>query len=77
MKGRDIQKYGQHILVSPRVIEEIVDTAQVLKAENLVEIGPGQVLSGLIKKINPEIKTFNISCVEHINSISQELQAVL
>jgi len=42
MTGRNIQKYGQHFLISPRVINDIVDAAEVLKAENLVEIGPGQ-----------------------------------
>lgn len=42
MTGRNIQKYGQHFLISPRVIHDIVDAADVLKAENLVEIGPGQ-----------------------------------
>ena len=42
MSPRTIQKYGQHFLVSPRVIEEIVGAAEVLKAKNLVEIGPGQ-----------------------------------
>ena len=42
MSPRTIQKYGQHFLISPRVIEEIVGAAEVLKAKNLVEIGPGQ-----------------------------------
>ena len=42
MTGRAIQKHGQHFLISPRVITEIVDAAEVLKAVNLVEIGPGQ-----------------------------------
>lgn len=42
MKGRNIHKYGQHFLISPRVISEIVGAAEVLKAQNLVEIGPGQ-----------------------------------
>ena len=42
MTGRNIQKYGQHFLISPRVINDIVDAAEVLKAENLVEIGPGR-----------------------------------
>ena len=42
MTGRNIQKYGQHFLISSRVIHDIVDAAEVLKAENLVEIGPGQ-----------------------------------
>jgi len=30
------------------------------------EIGPGRVLSGLIKRINPEVPTFNISGIENI-----------
>ncbi|MBQ8032676.1 MAG: ribosomal RNA small subunit methyltransferase A [Elusimicrobiaceae bacterium] len=42
MSGRNIQKYGQHFLISPRVINEIVDAAEVLKAPQLIEIGPGQ-----------------------------------
>ncbi len=42
MTGRTIHKYGQHFLISPRVIAEIVDAAEVLKAQNRVEIGPGQ-----------------------------------
>lgn len=42
MSGRNIQKYGQHFLISPRVIREIVDAAQVLHAKQRVEIGPGQ-----------------------------------
>ncbi len=42
MSGRDIHKYGQHFLTSPRVIAQIVDAAEVLKAQNRVEIGPGQ-----------------------------------
>ncbi len=42
MTGRNIQKYGQHFLISPRVINDIVDAAEVLKAGSLVEIGPGQ-----------------------------------
>ena len=42
MSGRELHKYGQHFLISPRVITEIVDAAEVLKTEGLVEIGPGQ-----------------------------------
>ncbi len=42
MSGRNIKKYGQHFLISPRVIDEIVDAADVLKAVQLIEIGPGQ-----------------------------------
>ena len=37
-----MQKYGQHFLVSESIINQIVDAALVLRAENLVEIGPGK-----------------------------------
>ena len=33
------------------------------------EIGPGKVLSGLIRRINPELQTFNISGIEDITQL--------
>lgn len=37
-----MQKYGQHFLVNENVITQIVDAVLLLRAENLVEIGPGK-----------------------------------
>ena len=37
-----MQKYGQHFLVNQQVIAQIADAALLLRAENLVEIGPGK-----------------------------------
>ena len=37
-----MQKYGQHFLVSEPVIAQIVDAVFLLRADNLVEIGPGK-----------------------------------
>jgi [acyl-carrier-protein] S-malonyltransferase len=34
-----------------------------------IETGPGNVLSGLIRRINREVKTINISNVENIKSL--------
>ena len=35
-----------------------------------IEIGPGKVLSGLIKRINKEVKVLNIDKVEDIQSLN-------
>lgn len=34
-----------------------------------IEIGPGNVLTGLMKRIDRELETFNISCVEHLDKL--------
>lgn len=44
------------------MIEHGVDT--------FIEIGPGKVLSGLIKRIDPEVKVMNVSTVEDILGIA-------
>ena len=36
-----------------------------------VEIGPGKVLSGLIKRINKDVKVLNIESVEDIQAIDK------
>ncbi len=37
---------------------------------NFIEIGPGKVLSGLIKRINKEVKVQSINCEEDIKNLS-------
>lgn len=40
---------------------------------NFIEIGPGKVLAGLNKKINPELKTFNIFDYNSLNTVIEEV----
>ena len=38
--------------------------------DKFIEIGPGKTLSGFIKKINPDVKTISIKCVEDIGELA-------
>ena len=38
--------------------------------DNFIEIGPGKVLAGLIKRINKQVKTISINSEDDIKSIN-------
>lgn len=54
---------AKHI-VSPVRFDKIIELLQKENVEEYIEIGPGKVLTGFIKKENREAKTFNINSVE-------------
>ena len=48
-----------------RMIADGVDT--------FVEIGPGRTLAGFMKKINRDVKVYNIGCWDDVEKVVQEL----
>jgi len=42
------------------------------KIKNFIEIGPGKVLSGLVKRILPESNSFSINSIDDINRLKNE-----
>ena len=50
-----------------RSVEYMADSG----VSTFYEIGPGRVLSGLIKRISPELQTFNVSGIENITQLAK------
>lgn len=53
---------------------QTIEKMAELGVDTIVEIGPGKVLSGLIKKINPSINVLNIYDEETLNSALESLK---
>jgi [acyl-carrier-protein] S-malonyltransferase len=52
--------------------EESVRCLEELGCERVLEIGPGKVLSGLIKRISPKLKADNIETPEDLKKVSKQ-----
>ena len=48
---------------------ESIKTLENLKEDTFIEIGPGKVLSGLIKRINKKFKLINFNSINDIENI--------
>ena len=59
---------------SPVLWEQSVNSMSVLGVTTFIEIGPGKVLSGLVKRINKEAVLANIENVAGINAAGEIVQ---
>lgn len=69
-----MQKYGQHFLIDPNIITQIVDATCLLRTENLVEIGPGK---GALTRELLTRGVKNFTAVEIDSEMVQYLQSTL
>src|SRR4030042_3701568 len=58
-KAEDIKLSLIRQLSNPLLWEDSIKAIKDSGVDTFIEVGPGQVLSGLIKRIVPEVKTFN------------------
>jgi [acyl-carrier-protein] S-malonyltransferase len=61
-------------LYSPVLWEDSVQKMIDLGVDTFIEIGPGKVLSGLVKKVNRSVKTFSVSDVDSLNATVEALK---
>ena len=60
---------GQHFLKDLKIADKIVNSLNRDKKDLIIEIGPGKVLSGLIKRIDKKVKVSAINNEEDIKTI--------
>jgi len=60
-------------LPSPVLWEDSIRVMQSMGAQLFIEIGPGTVLTGLVKRIAPEAKTFNVYDPQSLEATVQTL----
>ena len=73
--GEDFHELLRKQICSPVRWETIVRNMISADADTFVEVGPGNVLQGLIRKINPNVRTFGVSDRETLNTVIQEVAA--
>ncbi len=56
--------------------EDCIRTISLSGVDTFVEVGPGKVLSGLIKRIEPSAKIFNVENKETLDKTASELQSL-
>ena len=59
---------GQNFLIDSNIIQKIIKISS-LKNKNVIEIGPGKVLSGLVKRINKDVKINTINSESDIKDL--------
>lgn len=63
-------------LYSPVLWQDSVSTMLELGVDTFIEIGPGKVLSGLIKKVNRRVNTFAVNDEESLLKTIEQLREV-
>ena len=64
-------------LYSPVLWQQCIETLIGLGADTFIEIGPGKVLAGLMKKISRDVRVFSVSNEEEIEAAVRELKGEL
>ena len=65
----DIKRLLIEQIEKPVRWREIVINMIESKVEKFIEIGPGKVLSGLVKRINSNVKLIQINDLEDLNNL--------
>lgn len=72
--AKDIREKLVEQLYSPVRFEESVQTLLDLGVTTFIEIGPGKVLAGLVKKVNRCVKTYNVYDLTSLQDVIEKIK---
>jgi len=75
-KTEEIRKSLVLQLSRPVLWEDCIKTIFASGTDAFIEAGPGKVLSGLIKRIEPSARIFNVDNIESLNKTLSEMQMI-
>lgn len=61
-------------IINPVKFEQSLKTMIDMGIDTFIEIGPGKTLSGFVKKINKDLKVFNINNIESLKNTISEIK---
>ena len=64
---------GQNFLIDKNIIKKIVDLTNI-KNRNIIEIGPGKALSGIVKRTVKNAKSFSINTITDMKNLENEFK---
>lgn len=73
LNGEDFRKKLPEQIYSSVMWTQIIENMQQKGINHYIEVGAGKVLSGLNKKINPELKSYNVFDKETLSNVINEI----
>ena len=65
---------GQHFLIDENISKKIVNSVSLKEFDKIIEIGPGKVLTGMVKRTLTNVKSFSINSIADIKNLKNEFK---
>jgi len=74
MRHQPRKRFGQNFLVDHQIINQIISTISPKNDDCIIEIGPGKVLTGMVKRTIKNANCFSINSIADIKNLKDEFK---
>ena len=69
------KRFGQHFLVDKGLIRHIIECANLAPSDFVLEIGPGRVLAGLMRRTDRRTRVESLNSLEALEKFVETLRS--